>query len=108
LAGAPSLAAGLGDPGSRSRGLRVKSRELEADVALSDSAVLTALKARRDTVLAELAAMDATKAGGKPDSVVGGIEHTAYRMSLYDELERIEGKLSSYDGPFEVVTQGIT
>lgn len=56
---------------------------------------LTDLKTRRDAITAELAAIDNTgsraKPGSKPDQggEGGGTEHTAYRMSLLEELAQI-------------------
>ena len=66
------------------------------------------LETRKAVVLAELAAMTSTSAGGKPDYSADGqsVSHTAYRKSLYDELDDIDERLSRAEGPIEEVTQG--
>jgi hypothetical protein len=83
------------------------------------SAYLANLKARRDAIATELAALDMTKAGGKPNlsSTDGGtaIDHVGYKDALYRELREIDGliraaaeteaALNAGDGgPFEIST----
>jgi len=78
-------------------------------MAYSNSTVLEKLQARRDAILDELAAMTSASAGGKPDSTQGGIQHVAYKKSLYEELEMITKQLAtSFNDPFEVVVEGCT
>lgn len=65
----------------------------------SDIANLTT---RRSAILAELAALDSTKAGGKPNTTGGGdkvsIDHVGYRKSLYEELAMINSMIASVEG----------
>jgi len=50
------------------------------------------LTTRRDAVAAELAALDSTKPGGKPDQTGEGVNpgHMGYKKSLLDELDRYD------------------
>lgn len=68
------------------------------------------LIARREAITAELAAMDATKAGGLPNTRGGGdmlaIDHVGYRKSLYEELAMIGARLVEIQGPVIVETLG--
>lgn len=59
---------------------------------MSAATRLANLEARRTAVTAELAALDTTKAGGLPntDGVGVNVDHTDYKRSLYEELERLE------------------
>ena len=68
------------------------------------------LVARRTAVLAEIAALDSTKAGGLPDVQGGGvaIQHQAYKNGLYEELERLNAMITAFEGPWEVVSKGVT
>jgi len=70
---------------------------------------LDSLKTRRDAVATELAALDATKAGGLPDSGAGDVQHQAYKAGLYAELERlntlVHAAQADSDGPVEVETR---
>ena len=81
------------------------------------------LQARRDEITAELAAIDntsnRTQPGSKPDvgGDAGGTEGTAYRMSLIDELTKINEvlkkaadviaaeEIAEDDGPFSIEQQ---
>lgn len=65
------------------------------------------LKTRRSAIIAELAALDGTKAGGKPDGPAG-IRHIDYKRSLYEELEKINQQLGAAEGPYEVYGQATT
>jgi hypothetical protein len=71
---------------------------------------LTDLQARRDVVAAEIAAIDATKAGGLPDGT-GNVAHQAYKAGLYAELDRLKELIgeaeSEEDGVVIVDTHGI-
>lgn len=73
------------------------------------------LKARRQSIAEELADLDAGRAGGKPDNTGsgGGTQHTAYRLSLYTELESLDARIAQAEldpdlggeGPFEVTSE---
>lgn len=76
---------------------------------------------RVQAIFTELAALDATKAGGLPNTKTqdGGttVDHVGYRLSLWKELEHLQKVLgarslaeleeivSGNDGPFEVTTE---
>lgn len=68
------------------------------------------LLARRSNVIAELAAMNSSSAGGKPSYSIDGqaVDHVAYRKSLYDELRELNRQISILQGPFEVQGQAVT
>lgn len=61
--------------------------------------LITQLKTRRDAIIAELSALDATKAGGLPNS--GGIgvtvDHVGYKDGLYRELQAINKQIANFD-----------
>lgn len=75
-------------------------------------------RTRYNAIWAELAALDATKAGGKPNAAGGGdtINHVGYKDGLYRELESLEKRFpilkTEVDGagmaPFEVRTRATT
>ncbi len=48
------------------------------------------LEARRNNVAAQIAALDATKAGGLPNSSASGVDHEKHKEGLYAELEKLE------------------
>lgn len=50
---------------------------------------------RKNAIGVELAAMDPTKAGGKPDAGKSQVNHVAYRLSLLDELAKLEGLINT-------------
>lgn len=77
-------------------------------MAYSEADVVAKLQTRRDAILDELAAMSSSTAGGKPNSTQGGIDHMAYKKSLYDELAQIKQQLAMYADPFEVIVEGCT
>jgi hypothetical protein len=68
------------------------------------------LQARKAAILAELAALDTTKAGGLPNASGPGVnvDHVGYRDSLYRELEKIDQLIAAAEGPFEVEMRGET
>ncbi len=72
------------------------------------------LTARRNAIAAELAALTATTAGGKPNASATGIDHVGYKMGLYRELEEIEKRIAAAggsitdNGPWEEMTIGVT
>jgi hypothetical protein len=60
--------------------------------------------ARRSAILTELASLSSSVAGGRPDvrSALGGtVEHTKYRLSLYEELRELNELISVLQGPYE-------
>lgn len=63
------------------------------------SAYLTNLITRRDAISAELAAMDSTKLGGLANvkDRDGGttVDHVQYRLSLLEELEKINDQIKN-------------
>lgn len=61
---------------------------------------------RKADVIAEIAGLDATKAGGLPNAP-GQPDHQAYKQGLYDELNRTNQLISAEDGPWEITVQGI-
>jgi len=63
------------------------------------------LRTRRTAIAAELAAIDTTKAGGKPNaSGVGeSVDHVGYKTALYAELESINKELANE--PYEIETE---
>ena len=67
------------------------------------------LLTRRTNILAELAALDSTKPGGKPSYSTDGqaVDHVKYKMSLYEELKSINETIAAISGPFEVESVGI-
>ena len=77
-------------------------------MAYSESDVVTKLKARRDSILDELAAMSSSTAGGKPDSTQGGIQHVDYKLSLYEELKGLNEQIRQFSDPFEVIVEACT
>lgn len=74
------------------------------------STAAASLIARRDAICAELAAITASSAGGKPNSSGGGdmvhVDHQGYRQSLYAELREINQMLSAIEGPTIIETVG--
>lgn len=76
-------------------------------MAYDESTVTTKLMARRDAILDELAALNSSAAGGKPDSTLTGIQHVAYKKSLYEELGMLNQQIAlTGDGPCEVLVEG--
>ena len=69
---------------------------------MSDS---TNLQTRRSAILAELAALSSTAAGGKPNSQAGGIDHVGYKDGLYRELREINTLIAAAEGPFEEISE---
>jgi hypothetical protein len=69
---------------------------------------VTNLLTRRSAVTAEIAALDVSAAGGRPN-VSGGqgtVDHVGYKRSLYEELAQIDQLLAQLHGPFEVPLEG--
>lgn len=63
------------------------------------SSLLANLKLRREQIGVELAALDKRTIGGKPNA--GGSnqsDHVQWRLSLYQELEAIDGQIARYEG----------
>lgn len=77
------------------------------------------IQTRLNAIAAELAALDATKLGGRANTKTqdGGttIDHVGYRMSLLNEQEKllralrdapmVEASIAGEDGPFEIETE---
>lgn len=65
------------------------------------------LETRRTAIYVELAAMSSTKSGGKPTYNIDGqmVNHTQYRLSLYEEIDRLDRLIGSATGPFEVTSE---
>jgi hypothetical protein len=65
---------------------------------------------RRESLLAEIARLSPATAGGKPSYQIDGpaVDHTAYRLSLYRELEQLERLLASPQPPVERFDRGFT
>ncbi len=61
--------------------------------------LLAQLKQRRDAVIAELSAIDSTKAGGKPNVSGAGVnvDHVGYKRALYEELDALEKQINRLD-----------
>lgn len=76
-------------------------------MAKTPAQVRTALLARRDAILDELAAMSATTAGGLPNRTGPGvnIDHQGYRQSLWNELNQLNTQLAKMN-PGIVVSEG--
>lgn len=72
------------------------------------------LTTRRAAIAAELAALSATAAGGKPNATATGIDHVGYKDGLYRELETLDrliaaaGGQVSESGPWEESVVGLT
>ncbi len=71
------------------------------------------LQTRYSNICTELAALDSTKAGGKPDAPASGVGHVSYKDGLYRELEFLTAKISDMGGdvpgntgPWEEVVEG--
>ena len=73
------------------------------------------LQTRRTAIYAELAALDSTKAGGKPNISGGGggvVDHVSYKDGLYRELGFLNEQIAalggavSAEGPWELSVQG--
>jgi hypothetical protein len=67
------------------------------------------LQTRRTAIYTELAALDSTKPGGKPNISGGGggiVDHVGYKDGLYRELELIDKRISQSEGPWELSVQG--
>ena len=69
---------------------------------------LANMKTRQAAIYVELAAIDATKAGGNPNSSLdgGGVDHVGYKDGLYRELKFIEERLGVME-PVEIETIGL-
>jgi hypothetical protein len=68
------------------------------------------LLTRRSNILAELAALSSSASGGKPTYSLDGqqVDHTQYRLSLYEELAAIDRQLVTLQPPFEERTRAVT
>ena len=69
------------------------------------------LKTRKSTITAQLAAMDSLDdIGAGPDYSIPeqSMQQVAFRLSLYEELDRINAQLAKAEGPWEVRAGGFT
>ena len=67
------------------------------------------LIARREAVTAELAALSASAAGGRPNISGGGmgtVDHIGYKDSLYRELRELNILIDQAQGPWELPVEG--
>lgn len=73
-------------------------------MAQSNAAQLVNLRARRDAILTELAALSSSTAGGLPNVSGPGVnaDHQGYRLSLYAELKELRVEIAR----LETVTAG--
>ncbi len=72
--------------------------------------MLHPLLLRREAILNELAQLVPQAPGGQPSYTVEGqqVDHTAYRLSLYTELQQIMRLLASEAPPTEDLTRAET
>ncbi len=63
------------------------------------------LQARRTAIIAELAALTSSKAGGLPNQ--SGIDHVGYKDGLYRELKELDALIDRESGPFEIESFGV-
>lgn len=76
---------------------------------MATTTLLANLKARREEIGEELAALTNATIGGKPNSSGGAtVDHVNWRLSLYKELEEIDRQIARYEGGMaESVTYGV-
>jgi len=75
-------------------------------MARNRAALIDALETRYAAIFTELAALDATKAGGLPNAQQSGaVDHVGYKDGLYRELAAIRAELAALDGSFEVISE---
>jgi hypothetical protein len=70
---------------------------------------VTNLQARRTAIIAELAALNTTLPGGRPNINGGGmgvVDHVGYKDGLYRELREISSLLAVLEGPWEIPLEG--
>lgn len=60
---------------------------------------------RRNNIAAELAVLDATKAGGLPNAQ-GNPDEVGYKDGLYRELDRLNALIAEAGGPVEINVYG--
>jgi hypothetical protein len=73
------------------------------------SEALKNLEARRDSICEELAALNASNPGGRPNIAGGGpgtVDHVGYKDGLYRELSEINRQIAAIEGPWEVPIEG--
>jgi len=63
------------------------------------------MQTRVTAIYVELAALSATKAGGKPNVSGSGdaVDHIGYKKSLYDELKSLNELIGSLEDPWEII-----
>lgn len=74
--------------------------------------VLENLQTALENVTAELAAMNATAAGGKPNAGKSGIDHQGYRRLLMDQITQLQAQITAQQsqdyGAFEIQSEMTT
>ena len=65
------------------------------------------LQTRKSAILAELAEIDSSAAGGLPNSQAAGVDHQGYKAGLYAELENINQLITAAEGPWQLDSQGV-
>lgn len=67
------------------------------------------LATRKAAIAAELAAMVSTSAGGKPTYSIDGqsVSHTEYRLSLYEEMAKLDALIAAAEGPCEIIGEAV-
>jgi hypothetical protein len=67
------------------------------------------LQTRKSAILAELAALSSSAAGGRPNINGGGmgvVDHVGYKDGLYRELKEINAQIDLAQGPWEIPLEG--
>lgn len=67
------------------------------------------LQTRRTAILEELAALNTSLPGGRPNisgAGAGSVDHVGYKRGLYEELEKLDRLIGIAEGPWETATEG--
>lgn len=65
---------------------------------------------RRDAVAAEIATIDSTNPGGRPNISGGGqgtVDHAGYKRGLYEELRLLNEQIAALEDPWEISVEGL-
>lgn len=89
------------------------SSSTSSTISTDPADTLANLRIARAAIAAELASMDSTKAGGKPDHAASGVGHVAYYNSRLSALKVLDEMIASAqsdsaaggDGPFEIYSE---
>lgn len=67
------------------------------------------LATRKAAIAVELAAMSSSTSGGKPSYSINGqaVSHTEYRLSLYEEMAKLDALIAAAEGPYEEIGQAV-